>query len=563
MTRRTWWLLAAAIAALALAAAANSVVNGFTYDDVYLIERSARIHTLDGWWREFAHTYWPERTGGEGYRPLTIIAYRVEWALGGGSPLPFHVVNVGLHVAGAVAVFWLACAVLPAGAAWIGAALYAVHPVHAEAIANVVGQSELAVALLIAVAAALYLHGRRAGPIGRARWAAITLLYALACLCKEHAIVLPALLLLAEVTVVDDKSPLWQRVVSMRPAFLVLAAVGVSYLWARSAVVIEGLGGFRPFVVFQALQLSSAHRVLTMVGAAPEWLRLFLWPARLMTEYAPPYIEVAQGVSVTQLPGLLLLIGTLGLGLACRRRSPATAFGVGWMALTLLPTSNFIIPAGFIIAERTLLSPSIGAMLAVASAVPLLYDRIEAQAFARRTGAAVVLLLLALGIWRSTTRNAAWRDNETLFRQGVVDSPDSYRAHFMLGMYLFEKTSRVEGERHSRVALRLFPYDPVMIYALAERYRASEMCEPAIPLFRALFVIQPDATGHLGFASCLLRTLRLAEARQEALAALKAGAPVAPARAIIAAAREAEDSLRARRARGDTAAPVPVRLPKP
>jgi hypothetical protein len=563
MTRRTWWLLATVIAALALAAAANSVVNGFTYDDVYLIERSARMHTLDGWWREFAHTYWPEKTGGEGYRPLTIIAYRIEWALGGGSPLPFHAANVGLHIAGAVAVFWLACAALPAGAAWIGAALYAVHPVHVEAIANVVGQSELAVALLLALAAALYLHGRRVGPIGRVRWVCITVLYALACLFKEHAIVLPALLLLAEVTVVGDKAPLRLRLVAMRPAYLVLTAVGVSYLWARSAVVIEGLGGFRPFVVFQALQLSNAHRVLTMVGAAPEWLRLFLWPARLITEYAPPYIDVAQGVSVTQLPGLLLLIGTLGLGLACRRRSPATAFGVGWLALTLLPTSNFIIPAGFIIAERTLLSPSIGAMFAVASAVPLLYERIEANAFARRMGAAVVLVLLALGVGRSTSRNRAWHDNETLFRQGVAETPDSYRAHFMLGMHLFENKHRAEAEKHSREALRLFPYDPVMIYALAEQYRAAGMCEPAIPLFRALFAIQPDATGHLGFAACLLETFHLDEARQEALAGVKVGAPVQRAREIIAAARQAADSLQARRARGDTAAPMPVRLPTP
>jgi tetratricopeptide (TPR) repeat protein len=564
MTRSTWWLLATMIAALALAASANSVGNGFTYDDVYLIERAPRMHTLAGWWREFAHTYWAESAGGDGYRPFTIIAYRLQWALGNGGPLPFHATNIALHVAGSVAVFWLVCALLPVGAAWIGAALYAVHPVHVEAIANVVGQSELAVALLLALAAGLYLHGRRAGPITRPRWVAIALLYAAGCLFKEHAIVLPALLILAELTVVVDKAPLPQRLVAMRPACLGLAAIGVAYLWARSAVVLEGLGGFNPFVVFQSLQLSSQDRVLTMIGATPEWLRLFLWPARLTTEYAPPYLEVAQGVSIAQLPGLLVLLGTLGLAVACWRRSPATSFGIGWLALTLLPASNFIIPAGFIIAERTLLSPSIGAMVAVASAVPVLYERIEANAFARRAGATAVLLLLALGIGRSVSRNRAWHDNETLFRQGIVETPDSYRAHFMLGLQLFETGRLTEGERHFREALRLFPYDALMFFTLAERYRGAGKCEPAINLYRAMFALQPDASwGRLGFANCLLVTFHLDDARHEALAAMRHGGNVSKARAIMVAAREAAESLAVRRARGDTSAPTPIRLPPP
>jgi len=215
--------------------------------------------------------------------------------------------------------------------------------------------------------------------------------------------------------------------------------------------------------------------------------------------------------------------------------------------------SNLLVPAGFIIAERTLLLPSVGVMLAVGSVVPWLYARFEMQRAAQIAGAMAVVLLLALGVARSATRNPVWQSNETLFRQQVKDSPNSYRAHFMLGQHLFENQRRVEGEKYYRQAMQLFPLDPIMTLGLAEQYRKAGMCEPAITLYRWLFTIAPTSQrGHSGFAGCLLVTLRLDEAKQEALKSIRAGGNVREARAIIQAAAEASDSLAARRVRGDT-----------
>src|SRR5687767_929992 len=106
MTRRSWWVAAFVVAALALAASANSLANGYAYDDNYLILRAPRTHTLAGWWRDFARTYWPHEWGGDGYRPLSVIAFRLEWALGDGKPLAFHAMNVALHTVTSVLVLW-------------------------------------------------------------------------------------------------------------------------------------------------------------------------------------------------------------------------------------------------------------------------------------------------------------------------------------------------------------------------------------------------------------------------------------------------------------------------
>jgi hypothetical protein len=558
MSRRRW-PLALAIVALALLASANSITNGFVMDDAHLIATSERMHTLSGWWREFLHTYWPENWGGDGYRPLTIIAFRFEWALGGGKPVLFHAVNIGLHVAGSLAVLWLSFAILPVAGAFVAAALYAVHPVHVEAIANVVGQSELWVSLLVTLALALFVRGRREGRVGWQRWLGIGLLYVIAMLFKEHAIVLPALILLAEFTVVDDRAAWRTRAAAIRLPMLGLGAVGVAYLWTRSVVVVSGLAGFVPYIVFQALDLSSANRVLTMVGAAPEWLRLFLWPARLMTDYAPPYIDIAQGASLSQLGGFLLLAGIIGLMIACWRRSPATSFGIGFVILALLPASNFIVPAGFIIAERTLFLPSIGAMIAIGSAVPRLFEIVEPRRVSQAALASLFAALVGLGVARSISRNAVWRSNDALFHQGVVDAPLSYRAHVLLGVHLFENKRKSEGEMHYRHAIQLFPYDPMMIYDIAEKYRGAGMCQPANTMYEWLFTMRPDfRLGHIGHASCLLATLDLAGARAEALHSIEKGGSYRDAHAIITTARQVRDTLLARKARGDS---VPTLAP--
>jgi protein O-mannosyl-transferase len=535
---RAWWLPMVAVAGLALVASANSITNGFTYDDVALIQNADRVHGLRDWWREFGRTYWPE---GDGYRPLTVLAWRVQWLLGGGAPAVFHAVNILLHLATSIALLWMAGAILPAAAAWIAAALYAVHPVHVEAIANVVGQSELAVALLVVLSVGLYVRARPAG-LGAGHWTVIAALYAAACFFKEHAIVLPLLLVLAELTVLRMGQS-GAKLTDVRPGLLGLALIGAAYLFVRSRVVIEGISGFRPFIVFESLQLSTVDRVLTMIGVAPEWLRLLLWPARLATQYSPPAIEVAQGAGISLLPGLLVLVGIIGLLIACWRRSPVTSFGLAWLIVTLLPSSNFVVPAGFIIAERTLLLPSVGAMIALSSGIWWAWQRFATRPIAQLGLATPLVAVLMLGIVRSYSRNSVWRDDDRLWRQGVVDTPDSYLAHFRLGLHLFSIGDYRAGDLHYRRAIALFPHDPLMAYSYAEQLRAAGQCRAAMPIYQWLFTAWPESRrGHIGYAACLLGDRRYDDARHEALVWLERGGRLPLARQVLAAAKAGRDS---------------------
>src|SRR5437660_2545039 len=113
------------IAALALASSVAGIVNKFTYDDRYIIELNPAAHDLHAWWRVFLSAYWPKDWGGDGYRPLTILAFKIESVIGARSPLPFHAANILLYAGVSLLVFALARRVLPLWAAWVSAALFA------------------------------------------------------------------------------------------------------------------------------------------------------------------------------------------------------------------------------------------------------------------------------------------------------------------------------------------------------------------------------------------------------------------------------------------------------
>jgi protein O-mannosyl-transferase len=544
------------IALLALASSIVGIVNWFTYDDRYVIELNPATRDLHAWWRAFLTSYWPKDWGGDGYRPLTILAFKIEGAIGGGIPVVHHATNILLYVAISLLVLALARRLLPLWAAWVVAALFAVHPVHVEAVANVVGQSELLVGAALIGAVLLYVRDRQAGPLRVSTAWAIAGLYTIACFAKEHGIVLPALLGVAELTVIVEPTRLMERVRRLRLFYLMLALIAVSFIWVRSLVLADhGIGGFVPFMPFGTLHSTARDRVLTALGVVPEWVRLLFWPAHLASEYGPPGIEIAQGYSISQLPGLVLLAAILGLGVGLRRRQPVISFGIAFVCVTLLPVSNFILPAGIVLAERTLFLPSVGAMLMVGGAAVWIADVVRAKRGERRlviVARALLAIVLLTGAVRSALRTRVWRDNETLFHQAVIDSPLAYRAHFMLGAWDFEHDLKRDGEMEYRKALNLFPYDPTLSYNMADQYRAAGMCGPAIPLYRWTRGIAPSfPMGHTAFAWCLFNQGNYDEAKLMALDAMRFGADLKAMRRIMFLA----DSAKAADARAKLGAP--------
>ena len=126
---------------LALLAMVWMLGNQFVQDDAGVMVDNALLRHWSGVWEAFASSYWPPRDSHELYRPLSIAWYTIQWQLGGGAPTLFRLVSLALYAAVTLAVWRLLLQLVPPGAAWVGAALFAVHPVHTEALVIAVNQS--------------------------------------------------------------------------------------------------------------------------------------------------------------------------------------------------------------------------------------------------------------------------------------------------------------------------------------------------------------------------------------------------------------------------------------
>jgi tetratricopeptide (TPR) repeat protein len=463
----------AVVAAAALATAVLSLRNGFVYDDVSVIQKDTRIHSLDSLRGLVRAGYWTRDVRDKVYRPLTSISFAIDWRLGGGSPLPFHLGNIVLHVIVSLLVLALGYAALGRGAE-IAALWFAVQPVHVEAVANAVGRAELLAAACYLAAVLLYRRdGRLAAeaPRGGGRIAASlgTMLFALlAVFAKEHALTLPAALLLMDWWEARNSArsvgETWKRHALLWIAVLMIA---VGYLAARSSAVgTIGAGSVAPGLE----NLSLWKRSLVMLPAALVWARLFLFPLRLSPDYSPDAFVAHTSLAPIHFLALLILLPVSVAAWKLRRRAPAFGFGLWWIVVTGSVAANVVVPTGVTIAERVLYLPSVGAAIALGALWALLPRT-------RTMWVVTVWALLMLGI-RSIIRIPVWSDQAHFYRALLHDAPRSYRSHWAQAALAFDSGSIVEGEMKYREAIRIYP-DAAVIQELGERYLTAQLFPPA------------------------------------------------------------------------------------
>jgi protein O-mannosyl-transferase len=409
---------ALASAALALILFAVNLGGTYIYDDVQIIGTDTRIRSPENWKLLWTKDYFNGAVDNL-YRPLVSQSYALQWWLHGNRPWAFHLVNILLHAAVAAAVAELARRLAGLKAAFAAGLLFAAHPLHVEAVSEIVGRADELCTLLMLCAIILFL--RR--PITGARAFAIGLCGGAAILSKEQGMLLPFLLLaLGLLTRFRTQSAKEYNNVLLLTLWFCVSVGGLIVL--REQVLNLRFEWDKSFIdtSIQPLALSGPlDRALMVFVILGHYAQLMITPLKLSIDYGQ---AVLNSTADHHDPYLYLgiataLAGIIALAYALIRRQWAAAFCLIAAGLTYSMVSNVIL-IGTIFGERLMYLPS---------AFMLIWAAIYLANLRSQTLSIVIAALVLLGSLRTISYAARWNDRRQFYLTSLSEQPRSIRLH--------------------------------------------------------------------------------------------------------------------------------------
>lgn len=434
--------------------------NGFVWDDTALVFRDPLIRS----WRlipeAFRHFLFLDATGSDFYRPLQRLTFLGDYAAWGLNPRGYHLTNIYLHLAAAVALYFLAATVLPPRRrslyALALAALWAVHPMHTSAVTYVSGRADPLAAFFGFSALALACRTLRTpAPARRAllEWAsALGFLGAL--LSKESGFF--ALALWVGVLVAKQ---------TPRKTWIRWAILGTAVLAVYGTLRV----GAQKLAPPDRRELAAESRCVLAARAWAESLRVFTWPNELHMERTvamptdPNPVEM-QSLRAKTLLGLALAGAFLAWAAWGWRNRRQSALALGAMAATFLPCSNLLrLNATF--AEHWFYIPSAFLLMAAAASWDPLFLRLG-----KKWEISAALLLAGWGVFIGATTHAQqiyWLNPHTFLTKTLERGGRTARVHVNLGnLEIAEKRLDQAATEFDR-ALELEPGLPFALMGLA------------------------------------------------------------------------------------------------
>ncbi len=466
---------------LVVALYAPSMRSGFVYDDSVLITNEPTPRSVGDIVRVFAERHWPDLPY---YRPVARLTMVVQKFLHGDNPGPYHLFNAVLMGMAAV----LACVLLrlPIFAvrpplALLGAALFAVHPIASSCVYPICSGRETLMPALFTIAG-LYAFLRGGG-----RWYVLAILmFTMSLLCKEQAVVVLGLFVLADVIGFSADAPgrsvsrwVWRYI-----PMLVILLVYFLIRWLL-------FGG------------GMEHR-LAVLGSPSGPLMSLLYALQMMFV---PFVELVyeppSEIWMSTWRQLVWLVIVVLLAVAAYRHWSAVCvvvfFWLGWIFLALVPTANLLVQEARF-AERYGFLAFAGVIGIVGRLASAAWDRPASRRWITGVGLSFLVACAVISFHRGTY----FQNNSAFFNQWLRTNPQSAPAHSGVAKLFCEEGKLDEAISHYRQAVQA---DPDYVYArsnLGLVLQAQGKLDEAMHHYRQALQVRPDyAEAHCNIGNAL------------------------------------------------------------
>lgn len=557
----------------AVACFMNSYHGDFVFDDSEAILSNNDLKPETPLSDLFVHDFWgsklDSKTSHKSYRPLTVLTFRWNYFLSGGPyPMSFHIVNIILH--GLVSVLMLAVfSLVLAGyhndregrplfgapkASLACAILFAIHPIHTESVAGVVGRADLLCALLFILSFLCYVRSCCQDTVSRTHatlhrpetfsmaWFCLSVVFCgLSVLCKEQGITVIGICSAYDIIVIcqvdvlrllrlkkltenqnQEASPSvtkqntsgdWFKSLCVRHLFL--AITGAAILVTRWRVMGSAPPVFQVFDNPHSFVNGTLLRTLNYnyLYALNCWILVNPW--WLCFDWSMGSVPTIDSLSDPRVLAVIVLWVVLAFCLysACvgpiGQQQRQLTMALALLIVPFLPASNLFFRVGFVIAERVLYLSTAGFCILVVMGICKLQ-----QKFSSMNTRYCLFFLVAVFMIRSIQRSNEWKTEMALFTAGAKTCPLNAKVHYNIGKLNSDLGNIEKAISKYRLAISLNPeYDQAM-NNLGNLLKDQGKNEEAEQLLRKAVEIRPDfaaAWMNLGIVQAALKKPKEAE----------------------------------------------------
>lgn len=520
------------IATISIAIYANTLKNGFVFDDEATIVNNTLIKNLNNLPKLFEKKEYFARSGELSYRPVVTFTYFLDYSLHGLKPWGYHLTNLLLHTINGVLIYLFLTLMqkhserhyptlqgksnkiptIITNLPLLLSLLFVTHPVLTETVNAISFREDLLVLLFYMSTLNIYLKIRVAtdNKYLTSIWYFFScLLYIFSLLSKEMAISLPLIVFCYEWIYADKKNKISPLMIN--PYLLGYISIAFFYSYLR-------------FFYFYNLRESPIQpwsitgRLLTEPWLILDYIKLTLLPVSLSSDYRLVQVSALSFPSFFLPIALTCIVFILFVG----KFNKGITFGTLFFVIALMPVYN-IIPLSHPFAERYLYLPTVGFILVLGE---IIYNVFQSRHLNLKAQYLCAIISIAIMFFSFSSlvikRNRIWENEYSLWLDIIKKQPNNDMAHTLLGFAYCQKGLEDKAMQEYKIALKLNPVNAHAYNNIGFLYYKAGLMTEAIDAYKMAIKLNPkEPHFHCNLGYAYVQIARFEEAIEEYELALK------------------------------------------